>query len=503
MKKDKQVSWSITLGSIAFIAAISLFLLLFPNQGNRTLSLLHYVITDTFGLFFLGLGVLFFSVSLYLAFSKYGQIVLGNPNDKSKYSFFQWGSMMFTAGLAADIVFYSLSEWIMYANEPYIIQKGDIQNWGMVYPLFHWGLIPWSFYLVLAVCFGYMIHVRQKKRWKFSEACRPILKDKTDKLPGRFIDFLAMLALIAGTATTFSVATPLMSQIVVNVFHINIDPSYISLFLILLTCFIYTNCLLFGLKGIEKLAVLCIYLFFGLLAYVLLFSGQTKFILENSLQSIGLLFSNFIEMATYTDPIRENMFPQNWTVFYWAYWIVWCVASPFFIGKISKGRTIKEVILGGYSFGAGSTMLSFLILSNYGLSLQAFRISDIVGVYAKTSDLYASVMIILESLPLSKIVMIVVLIVMILLYATSFDTIAYIASCYCYRKIPEGEAPNKYVTIIWSFLLILFPAALIFSNSTMENLQTVSIIFAFPLGFVLLLILTSFLKQIKNKDNLK
>ena len=95
--------------------------------------------------------------------------MLGGQEEKPKYSFFAWGSMMFTAGLAADILFYSFSEWILYATDPHIAELGSIQDWASVYPVFHWSLIPWGFYLVLAVAFGFMLHVRKRDRQKYSE----------------------------------------------------------------------------------------------------------------------------------------------------------------------------------------------------------------------------------------------------------------------------------------------------------------------------------------------
>ena len=94
-------------------------------------------------------------------------IVLGEKGEKPQYSFYAWGSMMFTCGLAADILFYSFSEWVMYASDPHMKEMGSIQQWEGDYPLFHWSLIPWSFYLVLAVTFGFMLHVRKRNRQKY------------------------------------------------------------------------------------------------------------------------------------------------------------------------------------------------------------------------------------------------------------------------------------------------------------------------------------------------
>lgn len=177
--------------------------------------------------------------------------------------------MMFTCGLAADILFYSFSEWVMYATNPRISQLGSIQEWSGVFPLFHWSFIPWGFYLVLAVAFGFMLHVRKRKRQRFSESCRPILGKHTDGVIGRIIDLLAVFALLAGTATTFSVATPLMATICQNLLNIEMSRTAITIIIILITCAVYTYSLLHGFKGISFLANVCIYLFFALMIFVL------------------------------------------------------------------------------------------------------------------------------------------------------------------------------------------------------------------------------------------
>ena len=183
---------------------------------------------------------------------------------------------MFTAGLAADILFYSFSEWILYASDPRIAELGSIQDWASDYPILHWSLIPWGFYLVLAVAFGFMLHVRKRERLKYSEACRPILGKHTDGLLGRLIDLLAVFALLAGTATTFSLATPLMASVIGELFHVELNRTVVTIIILVLTCAVYTYSLLHGFKGISFLAKSCIYLFFGLLAYVFLFGGETK-----------------------------------------------------------------------------------------------------------------------------------------------------------------------------------------------------------------------------------
>jgi BCCT family betaine/carnitine transporter len=485
----------ITLLPLAVVVGLCVLFFILPEQSNEALSQVRSLLGDSFGVYYLIIGLGIFLISLYIAGSKYGNIVLGDQNEKPKYSFFAWGSMMFTAGLAADILFYSFSEWILYATDPHIAELGSVQDWASVYPLFHWSLIPWGFYLVLAVAFGFMLHVRKRERQKYSEACRPILGKHTDGLLGRLIDLLAVFALLAGTATTFSLATPLMASIIGELFHVELNRTAVTVVILVVTCVIYTYSLLHGFKGISVLAKSCIYLFFALLAYVLLLGGQARYIVETGFSALGRMVQNFFTLATDTDPLRTTSFPQNWTIFYWAYWMVWCVAAPFFIGSISRGRTVRQTLLGGYVFGVGSTIVSFIVLGNYSLGMQMSGAADFITPYLESGDLYGVIISIIKTLPCAPLVLALVLVTMIAFYATSFDSIALIGACYSYHRLGQDETPHKLVELMWCILLILLPIALVFSESSMSNLQSVSIIAAFPIGAVIVLITASFLKD--------
>ena len=501
--KDKTASWGsvdwmITIIPFALIVGLAAFLFLMPEQANSVIAKVRFFFGDTVGLYYLMVGLGFLIVSIVMACSKYGDIVLGERGEKPKYSFFSWGSMMFTCGLAADILFYSFAEWVMYAANPHIAEMGPVEEWAGVFPLFHWSFIPWSFYLVLAVAFGFMLHVRKRTRQRYSEACRPLIGNRNaDGWLGRVIDLFALFALLAGTATTFSVATPLMASIIVLLTGTTISRTTVTIIILLITCAVYTYAVLHGFKGISFLANLCIYLFFGLLLIVLLTSGQGRFILENGFQSLGKMVQHFVELSTYTDPGRTNNFPQDWTIYYWAYWMVWCIAAPFFIGNISRGRTIRQTILGGYVFGVGSTIVSFIILGNYSLGLQVKKAADFVAVYMKDGDLYSLILNIVSTMPFSTFILVLTMLCMIAFYATSFDSIAYTAACYSYKRIEEDEKPHMSITLLWCILLIVLPIALVFSESSMSNIQSVSIISAFPIGIIMLLMVGSFFRDAK------
>lgn len=177
--------------------------------------------------------------------------------------------------------------------------------------------------------------------------------------------------------------------------------------------------------------------------------------------------------------------------------MAWTIGTPFFIGLISKGRTIKNTILGGYGWALAGTFTSFIILGNYGLAQQMKHGLDVVGFVDGGGTYYDAILKILGTLPLPEVAMILLVITMIMFYATSFDTLTLIASTYSYKRIAPDEEPHKAIRTLWAIMFILFPIGLIFSENSMYGLQSVSIIAAFPIGIIIIFMIWSFFKDAK------
>ena len=493
--KYQNIDFSIIAFPFLFIATLFVFFVLFPGQSTQVLNTVRGYMGNQFGSYYLLLGLGIFILTVILACSKYGKIRLGNA-EKQSYTDFQWGSMIFTSTLAADILFYSMSEWAMYANEQHIHNLGSIQDWTLTFSLFHWGPIAWGIYIILAVAFGFMLHIRGRKKQRFSEACRPLLGDKVDGIHGKVIDIICVVALLCGTATTFSVTTPLLSAGISRVFGLANTIRLVIIVLVLIAV-VYTITVLFGMKGISRLASFCVYVFFSLLLYVFVTGGQAVYILETGISSLGNMIQNFIYLSTYTDPMRTNSFPQNWTLYYWAYWMAWCVATPFFIAEISKGRTIRNVILGCYIYGLSGTFLSFIILGGFGLGQQMSSNTGLANVIynADFSICYEEILNIFNPLPSPEIGIVLIIVSMVLFYSTTFDTLTIVVSNYSYKHFISEEMSGKVMRTFWSIVFILFPIALIFSENTLSSLQSVSIIAAFPIGIIIMLVIRSFFKD--------
>ena len=501
MKKNATIDYSFIFIPLIAIVLISTSLFLYPDVSKSVIDYLWNIMVNKLGFFYMLLGFSLVLIALYLAFSKYGNIKLGNL-EKPRYSNFSWGAMIFTSTMAADILYWSLIEWAYYYNSsPFAktnMSLAERQDWAATYPLFHWGVTPWAFYLVPAVAFGYMLHVRKAKTKRISESCRSILGRYTDGFAGKAIDIFSIIGLLAGTATTFSLATPLLSLCVSNLFGIT-QSTTLTIIILLVIALIYTLAVLFGFKGIAHLANIAVASFVLLLVLVFLASNKV-FMIEEAITGIGKMLNNFIPMSTWMDPLRLSGdgnagFPQNWTIFYWAYWIAWFVATPFFIGTISEGRTIKNTVLGGIFCGILGTYLSFVILGYFGLNLETHGIYSAASALSNGEEPSLVIIEILKNIPYSKVVLGVLCFTMIAFYSSTFDAITLIISFYCQKN--TEEMPKKTLRAFWSIVFIILPIALILIKCNLSQLQSLSILAAFPLGCIIILITVSFFKSAK------
>lgn len=495
--KKRKIDWSTMLIPFALVIVLMTVFMIVPEESKSVVDTMRGFFGDTIGLYYPILAIGSVICALYVALTpKYGNIKFGNI-DKPAYSNFKWGTMIFTSTMAADIMFYSLIEWALYGGEQHVAEMGGLQMWAPTFTLFHWGPLAWGFYVILAVCFGFMMHVRKRERQRFSEACRPLFGDKVDGLLGKVIDVIAIFAVVCATGTTFSLATPLLTKAMGTVFGFEVTTT-ITILVLLLICAIYTITVLFGVSGISKLANICSYMFFGIMFYFLFLGGETRYIIETGFQSLGNLAQNFIGMSTYMDPLRENGFAQNWTVYYWAYWLVWCVATPFFIALISKGRTIRNTVFGSFGWGLAGTYMSFIILGNYGLAQQMKHGVDITGFLGSGGEMYDAILMIFDTLPLPALALMLLVITMIAFYSTTLDGITYVTSSYSYKQISADEEPSRKIRGFWALLLIFLPIGLLFAENSLYSLQGVTIIAAFPVGILLTLIVVSFFKDCNN-----
>lgn len=484
----KQASNLLLIAPVSIVVLVAISLFLSPSSTYDAIANLRVYVGDMLSSYYLLVGLAFILIILGLSLSKYGEIKLGNQ--KPEYSTFTWGAMIFTSTMAADIVFYSFHEWTYYFQGS-TLQESQLSS--ATYPLFHWGPIPWAFYILPALAYAYLMHVKGKDLYRLSEACE--LNPFSSKVLYSAIDIFAMVAMLAAAATTFSLATPLMAESLCSLLGIGHTTATISISILALIASTYILAVLFNMKGISNVARWCVYIFLVLIACILL-NSNIQYTIETGLTGIGNMVNNFFRLSTETGSLRlasdsGNSFTQDYTIFYWSYWISWALCTPFFIARISKGRTIRNVGIGSLLAGLAGTFTSFIVYGNFGLYNQVSGKFDMVGKINEGNS-YASVIVeLIETQTiLPQAILLLLFTSMLAFYTSTFDTLTMVMSQYSCKAYTEN--PPKYLKVFWGLVFIILPIALIFTEGTLASLQSLSIIAALPISIIFIRIVYRF-----------
>ncbi len=500
MKLDKKVF----IPAYVVLLLVSLPIIFNPEGSQVAIGAIQNFIITKLGFLYTWYGLFAFAFVIWIAFSKYGKIKLGDKDEKPEFKTFSWASMLFCAGIGAGIIFWGAIEWVYYYQAPPLgIETGTWQAAEIAasYGIFHWGPIAWAIYSVSACGVGYLYYVRKTPVLKISEACRAVLGNKVDGVLGKVIDVAFLFGLIGATATSLGIGAPLATAGLAHVFNIEITLGF-ELFIIGLITAIFACSAYLGLKkGIKILSDINVILTFVLVLFVFL-AGNTVFMLNMGTTSIGYVIQKFPTMATWLDPAGGSMFPQWWTVFYWAWWGAYAPFMGMFIAKISRGRTIKNMLLGSMGFGTAGCVMFFAVLGNYGLDLQLSGQMDVV---ASLNDIGgpATVIAIFENMPLGNIAILIVSIISIVFMATTFDSASYVLAAVCQKELKQDEDPQRWLRLLWAFSLALVPIGFMLMGSPLSVLQTASIVAALPVSIIVIISAVSFVKMVNEDMEIK
>ncbi|MCK6262051.1 BCCT family transporter [Vibrio sp. ZSDE26] len=483
-------------GAIALLLTIVFPLIMFPAEGADWIAIAKTFMTDKLGFLYLALGLAACAFMVYVVFSDMGQIKLGEADEKPEFTTASWAAMLFCGGIGASILYWGCIEWAYYyQSPPFQLEAGSEEavRWAATYGLFHWGPIAWSIYLIPAIPIAYFFYVRKQPVLKISSALMPVLGEHRSRgIAGKTVDILFIFGLLGGAATTLGLAAPLITEGLNHLFGLpKNNLTQISVLFVCTAIFAYSSYA--GLeKGIKILSNINFWGAMGLLAFVLI-AGPTIFMLETGLDSIGRLLSNFFVMATWAEPFggygtfENTHFPQDWTIFYWAWWLVFAPSMGLFVARISRGRTIKQMVSGSIFFGSLGCFLFFMILGNYGLSLQLSGQLDIVAILNDEGATKA-IFSMLDQLPMSTLVIAVFTLLCIIFTATTFDSISYILASVVQNNVTEE--PMRWNRMFWAFTLSFLPAILLFLGG-LDTLQTAAIVGGLPLLVISVMLMVS------------
>lgn len=492
--KDNTIDPAVFWPSIIVLILVVAPLMIFPESGKKIISDLLSWTTGTFGWLYLLVGIGSFFIMVWLAFSPIGRIKLGGKDETPEFKKVPWIVMLFCAGIGISICNWAFVEPLYYlATPPLGLSPDDpmAAEWAAMYPMFHWGVVPWALYLMPALPIGYALYVRKVNVLRMSEACRGVLGDLVDGPVGKLIDVIVIFSIVGGVGTSLGLAVPLVAEMIRDMF--NLENTFLLQLAVLLIWTVIVGWSVYnGLsKGIQKLSNLNALLGFIMLVFVL-FAGSTVFLLNLTSNSFGLLLDNFFRISFWTDPIQDNHFPQDWTIFYWAWWVAYAPMMGLFVAGISRGRTIREIILNGVIWGSIGCWSFFAIWGGYAIDIQLNTDVDLNAVLS-TSGIPATVVTILKTMPLGSIVLPAFILLCFIFLATTVDSSAYMLAAVCTKELTGYEEPARWNRILWTAAVAFLGMALL-NVGGLEAVQISTVVVALPMIPVLLLLLLSLLR---------
>ncbi len=489
--------------SLVIVLAIVICLVITPEASENVASSLFSGITTSLGsatLLFAFAGII---LLVGIAFSKYGKIKLGEG--EPEFSTFKWVAMMMSCGLGSATCYWAFIEWAYYIETPGLGITSESQQayeMSVSYTMFHWGFSAWTLYALVALPMCYHFYVRKNKGLSLSAIISSITGIKQNGVVGRIIDIIFLFICFGALSITLGVSVPLVTDVLCSVLGVE-SSFWMNIVIILILSVIYSFSSYIGLqKGMSKISDMNVKLviFFTLAVLVV---GPTFFMIDNTTQSLGMMLQNFIQMSTFTDPIGQSGFPQAWTIFYWFYWITYAPFTGIFIAKVSKGRTIRSVIINTLVSGSVGCFLYFGILASFSLHQQINGIVDMVGMLANGQDTLAIIEV-LRSLPFNAVFMVLFCISSLLFLATTLDGAAMTMATTSTIGLKNNEEPSPFLRLFWCIMLAVVPLAMILVNASLDTIKTCAIVTAAPLLVVIAIMIYGWMKwMIKDQKKIK
>ncbi|MDG0970288.1 MAG: BCCT family transporter [Porticoccaceae bacterium] len=496
---EPAVDWAVFVPAVIIVLVCAIPLMIFPNSTAEALGEGRKIIMSNFLWLYLLVALAAFGFCMWLAFGRFAHVKLGAADEPPEYSDAHWVAMMFTAAIGAAVLAWGFAEPIYYLQTPPLgIEVGSSTafEWAHMYPLLHWGLVPWSIYAVPAVPIAYMLYVKRYPVLRISSACDGALPIKGRNQIKTTIDILIVLGIVGGVTTSLGLVVPLLSAMLSTLFGIE-DSMMVKMAVLCMWTLLFGASVYRGLKsGIKVLADINMGLVVLAVVFILV-AGPGVFILDLTVNSVGLMFNNFIRAATWTDPINNGSFPEDWTGFYWAWWLAYTGMIALFFGRISRGRTIRQLVLGVICWGCLGTWVVLAVMGGYSLYLESNGILDVSEILRTQGMSYVNALVV-ESLPLGKLTLVVFTILSVIFSATTIDSSAYVISSICAKNLASNAEPKRWSRVAWAVLLALITAGILQSGA-LDTVLSITVLSSVPLIPIMILLCVSLVRWL-NQD---
>lgn len=504
IKKNKTSTYKLNKKAFyppAILTVIVLLIgILIPEQFGKAMSITLSWITRNLGWAYSLATFGFVLVALFVCFSKYGNIRLGGKDAKPEMGFFKWFCIVMTSGMATGIVYYSVGEPLSFFENPPVFSGatgGSIQagEQALRYVFLHWTLHPYSMYVVVAVACAFM-YWNCRQPFSVSSGLYPLLGEKANGAAKHWINALCILALVAGVGTTMGLVVDQLTAGLNYVFNTNMNPNIVGIATVLLFSIVSIVASSTGLhKGIAAVSQANMYMFAILMVFALAFGG-TRFIMANTVTSIGKYLSFFVGQSLYLEPAYDSGWVSGNSTYYWAWWLVYAPLVGLFQIKMAKGRTIRQFIIVNLIapslfliawFGVfGSSVIHMGLTGNTIVSEASAMFGNSVALFAY-----------LKQMPLAPVLILIGFLAVLASTVTLTEAECMTVADICIEEENEEAQAEKnspvWLKAFWALAMCLLGFVLYYSGG-LTAIQTSSIVVALPIMVLLIFMTVSMVK---------
>lgn len=471
--------------SVGLIGLVVLWGLFSPVTLEVAVNGVLAVITRNFGWLYLWVVLGLVLLAIFLAWSRYGDLKLGDEDEEPQFSIGAWFSMLFAAGMGIGLVFWGVAEPLShFATTPPGTRAGPAEaaNTAMRYSFFHWGLHPWAIYGVVGLAMAF---------FQFRRGRSALVSSATSALPWRVVQRAAPLFnVLAVVATSFGVAASLgMGASQINsglnaVFGVPVGP-VAQVAIIVVTTVLFLASSVSGVdRGIKWLSTGNL-LLAGLLMLAVVLLGPTVAIIDTFTTTLGAYLSELVRMSLRTTPFRESSWVGDWTIFYWAWWISWSPFVGLFIARVSRGRTVREFLVGTV---LAPTLVGFVWFSVFGgTALHMAIFEQVPLVDAVKSDVSTAIFAMFDAMPFGAAMSVAATVLVAVFFVTSGDSAILVLGMMSTGGNPD---PGNRVKVVWGVLVSAIAISLMLAGG-IKAVQTATIVFALPFALVVVLMAIS------------
>lgn len=502
----KNINLPIALLAVGLLIAMVIPMALYPDASAAVINIFYSIMTLNLPWLFLLIAFLSAVFAAFIMFSKYGDIRLGGAEAKPHYPFFTWAAMNMCSAAGAGILIFGMVEWMYYVKTPpFGLEPMSIQayEYASAYGMFHWGFSAWAIYLPASLALGYIFWNKKADSLNLSDLCQSVLKGES--LPVRVlrtcIDGVVAFGYIGGLVCTVGLGTAILAELLGHLLGMPVTFELrIGVILVFFLFFLLSTSKSIA-KGIGIISDFNVKLAIAFFLFVFLV-GPKSFILNNFVMAIGTNIREFVHMSFNTDSIAQTGFIQEWTVFYWAWYVGCTISDGLWLARVSYGRTFREIAIVRCIWTSLACWLAFAVLGNYGISLELSGALNLSQLVAESGN-NAAVLAVLKTLPFSGLAITVYMAVVFITLACGATAASTVVSMLTSKNLKSEEEPASWYKVFWACLVLLLPVSILFLEhmvpglNVLKTIQSVTTVFAIPMLFVIALLLWTFYKTLK------